>query len=370
MEALLGLLYIFPLGFTFILWWVKGKDDSIGDTEVFYENDQRKQSKKPLLHRNNIPLFYEPLKNITPSQAGVLLDEEVNEHDIVAEIIEMVRIGVINLTPMYETGSQFPNDYKFTLKEKSTKQLQVHQLAIVRSLFSHRNTQYISKLKGVFHIYYETIRYQILKSMKDDGFHSYDQKTLFFFQFCIYSQFTLISIIYAYLTNDYFFLIFTSAFVISINTLLYKNSFPQSAKNDYRFLLPFLIIIIPASIVIAYNHLIGSFSVTNIFMYCIQPSLVIILAKNMNKKTKKGQIKYLQIKGLKESLKRGRWRHQKKEQDHYIDIFVPYAVALGITNVFKNRFKDLYHVPSEKELHKHITFWGPQLDALISYSKN
>ncbi|MBC7320258.1 DUF2207 domain-containing protein, partial [bacterium] len=93
------------LAFLYWLWWNKGRD--IGERGV-------------------IQVQYEPPQDMTPLEAGTLIDEKTDTRDIVAEIIDLARRGYIKIIETEEERFLFgkKRDYIFERIKDSDNDLQ------------------------------------------------------------------------------------------------------------------------------------------------------------------------------------------------------------------------------------------------------
>jgi len=84
---------IAPFLIMLIMWFRKGRDRKYLTENVFYRPENEIEKNTPLLNRPHLPLVYSPIDGLTPSEVGTILDEKLDTKDIVAEIMELARLG-------------------------------------------------------------------------------------------------------------------------------------------------------------------------------------------------------------------------------------------------------------------------------------
>ena len=109
-------------------------------------------------------------------------------------------------------------------------------------------------------------------------------------------------------------------------SLVEKKYFLNNPQTTKIFLIIFLIII---------NILIFNLN-TNVFIFNIFISFFIL--KNFSQRTALGHNLMLQAKGLKKTIKLGKWREEIKEKNLFIEEILPFAISLG---VIKKLAKDM-----------------------------
>ena len=98
----------------FGLWYTRGRDPGVGAVASYLS---------------------EPPDDLPPGAAGALVDEEVNERDIVATLVDLGRRGVLNIQEE-EVGSVFKRrEYTIALKQDA-KDLRPFEQTFVNSIMS------------------------------------------------------------------------------------------------------------------------------------------------------------------------------------------------------------------------------------------
>ena len=271
-------LFLFsPLFIFSYLWFKKGRDFVFLSPNVFNLDPKRPQQLKPLFNSSRTPFVYEPLK-LTPGESGTIIDERVDLQDVIAEILDLARQGYLKIDKIKAKSIFSKDDYLFTKKKKSPASLPPHQLLILDSIFSTKDKIKLSQLKGKFHAKLPKIQKAIYDSLYSKKlFTSPPQKTKMKY----------------------------SILAITVNVLLFSLVIPVVTIRSY--LPP---ILMP--------------------LFGIQALLSILLARNMVQKTAVGSNYYLQAKGLKQTIKTGKWREEIKEKNLFIEEVLPFAVSLGV----------------------------------------
>ena len=132
---------LLPLIIICIFWYIRGRDVRYKTDNVYYKPDIVDVQTVALFSRKNIPFVYYPLDGLTPSEVGTILDEKVDTHDIIAEIVELARLGFIRIEQL-KTGEPLNKNYEYAfialdkLKNKrEIAKLKEYQRNILDELF-------------------------------------------------------------------------------------------------------------------------------------------------------------------------------------------------------------------------------------------
>jgi len=284
------LLSLIPLIVIFIAWYKKGRDKKYLTENVFYQPDNKTEKDVPLFNRPHLPLVYSPINGLSPSEVGTIVDEKVDTKDIVAEIVELARLGYLVIKKIevkYIFGIK-DNDYELTKIEKSTENLNIFQLNLIDSLFDDKTTVKVSDLKNHF--------YTHLKSLKSD---LYDDLT---------------------------------------DKKIADNNFNE-VKNNWVTGLIFLNMAMFFVIIFAFVAQTANFGPIIVLILGIIPT--IILALNMPRKTAWGYSLHRQAVGLKYYLSKGKWREEIAEKNLFLEEMLPLAIALGVVKQLAADMKEL-----------------------------
>lgn len=270
--------YFIPI-FTFLLlyylWWTRGRDDKTS--------------------RDTIMPIYTPPDSLTPSEAGTLIDEKVDIHDISATIIDMAVRGYLKINETTKKGLVFSsNEYEFErLKDfASDNTLKEHERLTLEAVFGSGKKKSLSTLKYNF--------YKDIPGIKK----------------AIYSQL---------IEKKYF------------------NINPDNIRGTYYGIgsaligIPFFTVgfFIDYSIAIPLGLAAGGI-------------IVLLFAKHMPAKTKKGSEAYFEVLGLEEFIKTAeKDRIKWQEKENIFEKLLPYAMAFGIADRWSDTFKGIYKTPPD-----------------------
>jgi hypothetical protein len=87
----------FPALLMFYFWYKNGRDTRYISENIYYKPDDISTKTVKLFARRHIPFVYHPIDNLSPSEVGTIIDEKVHISDIVAEILELARLGFFNI---------------------------------------------------------------------------------------------------------------------------------------------------------------------------------------------------------------------------------------------------------------------------------
>lgn len=277
-----------PLLITFFYWYKKGRDYLFLSPNIFDLEPNRPVKLKPLFEPDRTPLAYEPIAALTPGEAGALIDEKIDTRDIVAEIIDLARKKYLKIEPVTQKGLLFSSkDYLFTRLKPSDTSLPEHQRYLLDSLLQGAPANHLSKLKGSFMSNMTTIRDLINRRLIDRQLYTNHPNTARALGFGL-----------VFLTHGLVFVCLLP--IISFLTVAW----------------PLIL-------------LGGSFIISSFFAW------------NLVQKTALGSNLALQAKGLRQTIRYGRWREQIKEKHLFIEEVLPFAVSLGVINQLAADMKDL-----------------------------
>jgi len=141
------------LSFMIWLWWRKGRD--IGG-------------------KGTIHVQYYPPKDLTPIEAGTLIDEKVNARDIVAEIIDLARRGYLKIIEIEEPGFLFGKKRDYILEKiknfEDNFQNNPFDLQILSGIFEDKKGIKLSELNKKFYRFIPSIKKQVFSSLTSKGF--------------------------------------------------------------------------------------------------------------------------------------------------------------------------------------------------------
>ena len=153
------LLPFFALAVMWPLWWYKGKDPDPG---------------------RSIAPMYEPPANMSPAEAGTLVDDEVNPRDITSTVIDLAVRGYLKIEETEEKHLLFSNkDYIFHLLRPITdwKDLRPHERVLLENMFQGGQTTRMSSLKNRFYTAIPMIKDDVIRELKQKGMYTIDPES-------------------------------------------------------------------------------------------------------------------------------------------------------------------------------------------------
>lgn len=329
----------------FIIWWFKGRDYIAG---YGWSKEDQATRRLGLFETLNAPLVYHPIEGLTPGEAGFLIDEKVDDHDVVAEILDLVAGGYIKLVPLGLYKRHFYKDYKFIqLKSDWTNLPPQHQL-IMKLLFHQNEITYYSQLVGKVSSEFRAVKTAIAKSAYDKGLWINDpQETLFNIGVLWLAYLINLAIIFG--EKAILVAIGVGGFLAILYTLYQRDRYRNQNEHLGKEILYFggLVYVIIFLIVIVVDT-VGSHFLT-IFWLLIPVVVLAKLSTQMAPKSALGTYYYLQAVGLKDTLRRSQWREVKKEADlEFTDLFA-YAVAFNIVRYISSDLQSLAHMSFEQK---------------------
>lgn len=295
----------FPLVWMLIWWMRKGRDIEFISPNVFDMDTTQPTRLRPLQFGAREPLVYEPLKDLSPGEAGGILNEHVEIQDVVAEILELARKKYLKID-LSEEKSFFKKvrSYSFTKLPGSSEKLTDVQQFLFDKIFETGDVVKLEKLKGSFYTEMNTAKSKIEAALVEKKLftsHPTARRVTGI----------MVSVV---LHGVVFFLVQYQLFPLGIY-------WP-------------LLILIPSFIV--------GFA----------------LGYNMTQKTAVGSNLWLQARGLKKTIARGKWREEIKEKHLFIEEILPFAVALGVVDKLAKDMEELQIEPPSYINSATITGWS------------
>ncbi len=265
-------LFVFAL--LYYLWYTRGRD--------------------PQSNRDTVMPHYKPPKDISPSEAGTIIDEKVDMHDLSATIIDMAVRGYLKII---ETKKKklFGEDFDYTfekLKEfENDSTLHEHEKLTMKAIFGGGKKKKLSDLKNKFYKDLPGIREEIYNQLVKKGYFPRSPDKV--------------------RTNYY-----------SIGGVL--------AGGPFFFMGAF----------IAFEVMALGIALT------LCGIIILIFAKYMPAKTKKGVNMYYKVLGLEEYISTAEADRIKfQEKENLFMQLLPYAMAFRIADKWSNAFEGLNKVP-------------------------
>lgn len=283
---------LFPLLIIGYFWLKKGRDRRYLTENIYYKPNKPATKTVSPFERKHLPMVYHPIQGITPAQVGTIIDERVDIHDVISEIVELARLGHLKIEKIEKKkiiGKK--NGYAFTKLEKNTRSLKKYQKYLLRKLFEKPTVK---------------DNYVILSDLKNNFYQSLDE-----FKKRLYQN----------LADEQIF-----------------AGNPEKIRT--KWLMSFIGLFIVAEILVV-SFAIRTFNFGPFIFSFLSLIPGIFLARSMPRRTAWGYSLFRQIGGLRWYLKKGKWRHEINEKHLFIEEILPLAVSLGVVTQLANQMKEL-----------------------------
>lgn len=283
-----------PLLLIVVVWFYRGRDYAFITSNVYNLDPSQPHRKIWPSLRAREPFVYSPIKELSPGQAGLLLNEKVDTRDLIAEILELARkkfIKIESVTSKKFLGLGSSTDYRFTQLKTSDNELPSVQKYLFKQLFIKNDTVLLSELKGTFYTHMAKASTKLEESVAE-FFTSTPSKARALGLFIFISSW-----------GATLFLIIVTFFSLNI-----------------FWPLPFLVLQLPIGLYLGYH---------------------------LPQKTAVGHALWLQTRGLRKSIVYGKWREKIKEKNLFIEEVLPFAVSLGVIHQLSKDMEKLQIQPPE-----------------------
>ncbi len=278
---------------TFLMVWVwlkKGRDKQYLSDNIYTKQEDGKEKNVNPFDRPHLPLVYSPIKSLTPAEIGTIVDQKIDIHDVVSEIIELARLGFLKIKKIEKKkilGIK-STEYELIKLNKASEKLNKFQTDLLDSLFENNNQIEISDLKNKF--------YKKLPRLRSDIYSELEKKGV-------------------------------------------SDGNWEKIKGKWVgvvFILNFLTIFLIVSFFLKTTGNVGPMIVA---ILGVIPSM--ILAIKVPRRTAWGYSLYRQIEGLKYYLAKGKWREEIMEKNLFLEEMLPIAISLGVVNQLAKEMKSL-----------------------------
>jgi hypothetical protein len=328
-SALLATLYynwgyilaFLPLLYFSISWLKKGRDKKYLGDNIYYTPENNKEITKPLFAREHLPMVYHPIDNLSPSQVGTIVDEKVDSRDIVAEIIELARLGYMKIEKVQvKKLLKSTNDYIFHRTEKDIEGLMDYQVLLLKKIFDNHLSSDVNRKINEYFSDSEKIKESMNKSLDDK-----------------------IMILSSLKNNFYLHLpSFKKTLYTNLHDMGYFDGNPDQIRTKW-FTKGVIFYLFSILLLSKFNDATGN-AIPIIILITTSP-ISALLANNMPRKTAKGYSFMRQIKGLQFYLRKGKWRHEISEKNLFLEEVMPLAISLGVISEIAKTAKELHLKP-------------------------
>ena len=300
---------VFPLIIIFFYWFKKGRDRKFTSGNPYFETEDKSETNVKLFERSQFSFTYHPIEGLTPTEVGTVIDEKVDIADIVAEITELARLGLCEIRKI-ERKKLIGSTTDFAFIKTSSKEnvnLRDYQKYLFDEIFKaanikkskNKNNQDVLKLQG-------KQEFVLLSELKGNFY-----KVLPEFKKKLYAR---------------------------METEKIFSGDPEKVRAKWVGIL-ILLEFIAGFLVFNYSQSTANFGPVMLLVIFFIPSLV--MAISMPRRTAKGYALYIQIKGLRWYLQKGKWRHEIAEKHLFFEEILPLAISLGVVGKLVSYMKNL-----------------------------
>ena len=261
----------------FTLWWFVGRDPDPG---------------------MSVAPIYEPPADISPAEAGTLLEDAIHPRDITSTMVDLAVRGYIKIEETAEKGLVFSHkDYIFHLLKPQAQwtgqELAPHERVMLENVFAGGQQTRLSDLKNRFYTAVPVIREDIMSELKTKGMYRLD---------------------------------------------------PESA-NGYSIMAAIGILILFA--IFQYLQWANFFTSIPLLVVCLAVSALIwwLFARVMTAKTVKGSRTRIAVLGFQEFMNRVDKDRLKVMPPTTFEKFLPFAMALGVEHHWAQAFAGIIKDP-------------------------
>jgi len=241
--------------------------------------------------------MYEPPRNISPAEAGTLIDDTIHPRDITSTLVDLAVRGYLRIEEKDEKGLLFHHkDYVFHLLKprEQWKDLAPHEQVMLENIYAGGGTETrLSALKNHFYTALPIIRTDIMSSLRKKGMYLLD---------------------------------------------------PESA-NGYSIVAA-IVILIPFALA-QFTGRANFFSSISSLIVALVISAAIwwLFARQMTAKTIQGGRTRVEILGFQEFMNRVEADRLKRMPPDTFEKFLPYAMALGVEHSWARKFAGIIQNP-------------------------
>lgn len=284
-------LLVFLPGITFAtVWYKKGRDWRFLTENIFDLDPNQPKRLMRIFERRRLPLISQPIHQLTPGQAGAIADEHVHDRDVIAEIIQLAKLKKLEIKQHPKEGWFAKDEYELIklVEESELADLTTTQKLLFQGLFSDKNRDRV-KIHDLENKFYTTFREA--RSSLDNELHQ-------------------------------------------------LKLFTRNPKHDDGRAIFIIIATTCASLLLIYFW-INTINLLPYIITCLISAFLFTQFKALRQKTAVGYQYSQQARGLKQSLKRGAWRHKIAEKNLFIEQVFPFAVAFGVVDSLAETMKQL-----------------------------
>ncbi len=243
--------------------------------------------------------LYEPPKNLSPAEAGTLIDDQIDPRDITSTLVDLAVRGYVKIEEVDEKVLLFHRkDYVFHLLKprEEWKNLAPHERVMLENIYAGGGTQTrLSSLKNQFYRALPLIRTDIISSLRSKGVYLLD---------------------------------------------------PDSA-NAYSIVAA-IVILVPFALAQFTGYANFFNSIGSLIVALLVSALIWwLFARRMTAKTVQGGRTLVAVLGLQEFMNRVEADRLKRMPPDTFEKFLPYAMALGVEHTWAQKFAGIVQNPPQ-----------------------
>ncbi len=250
---------IFPL--LYFLWYKIGKDEKF-----------------------TTMVYYKPPEGMHPAEAGILIDDVLDNRDLISIIINWAVNGIVKIKEL--NGGK---DYEIIKLKPLPDNSKEYEKVFYNELFNYGDSVKISSLKNKFYKTMSKIKILLNEDIKEANYYTKGSRTI-------------------------------GALLIFLGIITFFLSF----------------------------FMLFNYGIYDFIAMGISGGLFFLFGKIMPQKTEKGTEKYKILKGFKEFIEKVEKPVLEKmleEDPMFFDRFLPYAIVMGVEKKWAEKFKDLIKEP-------------------------
>lgn len=252
--------------------------------------------KRWMFEKIHAPFYYEPFKNFSPAEIGMLVDDKFNNRDLVGEILALASKKHLKIEEIKKKNFFSERDYKFINLKKDKKDLLDHQLYLFNKIFDGKDEIKLSKLKKNFYKYISEFKKKLFKSLNQKNVYQKD-----------------------YLHEATFSHGFAFSLFILANAGFFILIFTVFSRLDFLMYLFF----------------------GQVFLFVVSLLLLKKYFLFFKKKTALGNAYTGLARGLKKTLEAGSWREKIHEKNLFVEEVLPFSVVFGVVKKLTKDMKEL-----------------------------
>ncbi len=240
-----------------------------------------------------IPVRYEPPEGLSPAEVGTVLDEKVDLIDITSTLLDLAVRGYLRIEEVETDGFLFlkQRDYRLVKLREPDQDLRLHESVLFNRLFGSRESVLVSSLKNDFYRHLPEIERILYDEVSRKG-----------------------------------------------------RYFPTSPRKVRRLWAGAGVALLGAAGIALGMQL----SVTAVLPLALSGVILLVFARIMPRRTRRGRRVYEQILGFKEfaeRVDRDRLERLGRLEASLFERALPYAIVLGVADAWADAFADLYREP-------------------------